>query len=292
MSLRYIRGGFTASHEYVCLSCRLQCRLSQARRNLRRQHTTTQSADSIPRLPDGADRALPPQSIVSKHGRGDKNQELNAVLNTLPARKAKQLQLTLQQKFLEKRRQEGSTPSTATNADVAPSSEASRPISKRNKKNGTVAKLVAHRMERAKKDSTEAQKDSDAEELKKETILPKKKNTIAKHVTLGTEERPKKDSIGAQKASDAGKLRRKIVLPKKKTEKVKKGEKPKDGPKKDGATTRPSGAELTAKLKSDVAELQKALKSKAKDERNLKIRRTVSKSPEVNAVQRRFVANI
>lgn len=277
MNLRYIRGGFTASHEYVCLSCRLQCRLSQARQNLRRQHTATQSADSIPRLPDGAGRALRLQSILSKPGRGEKSQESNAVLNTLPARKAKQVQLTLQQKFLEKRYQESSTPSTATNADVAPSSEASRPISKRNKKKGTAAKLIARRMERAKKDSTEARKESDAEQLTKKTISPKKKNTIAKHAAQGTEERPQKDITGALKASDAGKLGAEIVLSKKKIEKVKKGKKPKDGAKNDDATTWPSGTEFTAKLKSDVAELQKAPKSKIKNERNLEITPPVSK---------------
>lgn len=285
MSLRYIRGGFTTSHEYVCLSCRLQCSLSQARQKLRRQHTSTQSADSTHRLLNGADPALPSQADVAKHGLGDKYQELSATLNTLPARKAKQLQLALQQKFLEKRRQEKSTSPAPTNADVVLSSEVSKPLSRRNKKKDTVAKLVALRKEKeAKKNSTEALKTSDAKELKEKSI--------AKRVAQRTEDEAKKASAEAQKASDTGKLKKGTILPKKKTKKAKRDEKLKDGAKKAGATTRQSGPEPMAKLKSDVAELNKALKSKTEDKRNLTITDAVSnlpKEPEVNPVQRLFV---
>lgn len=292
MSLRYIRGGFTASHEYVCLSCRLQCRLSQARQNIRRQHTSTQSADSTPRLPNGADPALPLQLNVAKDRQGDENRDFNVALNTLPARKAKQLQLTLQQKFLEKRRQEGSTSPAPRNTDVASSPKASEPISKRNEKM-KAAGLVADRAEdRAKMDSTEAQRASNAEELKRHTILSKKKKTIAKRAAKGTENGIETASTEAHKASDAGNSEEEIILRKKKTKKARKEEKPKDGAKKAGVTTLPSGPALTAKPKSDVAELKKASKCKIEDERNLGFTRVVSnsaKKSEVNAVQRLFV---
>ncbi len=236
MSLKYIRGGFAASQDYVCLSCRLQ-RLAQVRRNLRYQHTSTQPADLTPRLPDEAGPVVPLQSKEAEYGRGNTENQPNAALVKLSARKGKQLQRTLQQIFLEKRRQEGLASPAPMVAEHISSPEASKSLSKRNAKKKTIDRVVARRTEkRAKKAAPEAHIISNDRVSRKETKVSKGK-----------------------------------------AKKAKKKEKPKGSVRKAGTTTTSSEPQLTARLKSDVADLERALMSKTEDKHELKVARTVSK---------------
>ena len=261
MNLRSIKGGLTTNQEYVCLSCRLQSRLSQARRNLRYQHTSAQATDTNTGIPDrdGQVPPLVPSNSTKRQVGNDK--EYEATKATLPVRKPGTLPDILQQKFLEKRRLEGLA------FNVAKAVEDSE--------------LSVRKKSATKKVAAKAKNTSEAKKSKKKLV-------VKLRGALKSNKRAKNAATGAPIASDAEELDKETKRPKQKAKKAKIDKKPssptssnvskpKRSSRKASAIHELSEPKLTKTFESKISDLEKALKSKTKDERKPKITRASSR---------------
>ena len=279
MKLRSIRGGLASNQEYVCLSCRLQSRLSQAQRNPRYQHTSTPSTDRTPNPSDGIIPQVPPLPYGQAKREIKRSKDLQNAKAQLPAFEVRQLEDALQQKFLEKRRLEGlllpaNTPSEEVrNSESQAVEEAAGNVvdkahSKKSKDEPAIERKAALKPKRkakgkVKKAAVKVQKTQKAPSTEK----PEKKTTPSKQKLKKAKkaEKPRKE----EKPSTATSM--KVSKPRKIAEKAR-------------ATKKLSGSNLVERLKSDIMEFERALKPRTKNERNLILERALSEASEVAEV--------
>ena len=293
MSFKYIKGRLIAKQEYVCLHCQLQSHLSQARFNLRYQHTSTQAANLTPGLPNGILPVQPLWADTATDKKIKKSKESKTASAILPAPEASQLRNTLHQKFLEKRRQEGLA-SPAPRVAKANGKSKSLKFKEKAARDKAVENLEVSdsRKSAAKEAGPKAENVLDAKKSKKKPATKRKG-------ALKSEERAEKAGVKVLKASDAEKVEREARPPKRRNRRERKSEKPglsssrknstpQRSAGKASVTKRSSRSKLTERLKSDLTKLKTALEPKTNDESKLILRRLLSKlskNAEVSIIQ-------
>ena len=280
MNLRSIKGGLKSNQEYVCLSCRLQSRLSQPRRNVRYQHTSTPSTDLTPSPSDGITSQVPQLPYEQMKREIQPSKDLQDATGQLPSREARELRDALQQKFLEKRRLEGlSLPVQTPAKDVsnvetkavkdAVENEAGTPHVKESKGKAVAERKAALKLKRkakgkakeeAKKSVAKAHEAPTAEKLETEISPRKRKARKAKE-----EEKPEKEKKSTAALST-------------------KVSKPREPVRKASTTRKSKRSRLEEILKSNITELEKALELRNKEERKLTVESVLSKISKMTKV--------